>query len=456
MTHTILLVDDVPSNLRILEKVLSKAGYDLVSAASGKEALDIVRSREVSCVLLDVQMPEMDGYEVARLIQKDPRICNMPVIFVTSNPADEANVLDSYEAGGVDYLVKPVVAAVLRRKVHIFCALQEKERQLREQFAEVEQKNRDLEKLVRELQMLDEARMESEIRYSSLIGLSPQPIVVQVGGAMVYYNASAMQMLGYTSDMEMSGRPFHEFVCETDREMVRERLEHIARCGGRSDPLECRIVAAGRDPALRHVELHIGCILYDDEIGVQMAIQDVTAHKQIQEKLLQLSQSDGLTGLANRRCFDESLAREWSRAARENHPLSLLLLDLDQFKGFNDQYGHPAGDDCLKQTARVMKAAAARPGDLAARYGGEEFVLLLPNTDPAGARHIAQALIDGIGALNIPHVRNRNVSHVTISCGIATTGTPACQTPEALIDLADSALYIAKHNGGDQCQPSKG
>lgn len=452
MAHTVLLVDDVPSNVKILEKMLSNSGYDLVSASSGQEALDIVRNREVSCVLLDVQMPGMDGYEVARIIQKDPRICNVPIIFVTANKADEANVFDSYEAGGVDYLVKPVVAEVLRRKVQIFCALQEKERQIRAQFAEVEQKNRDLEQMVIELRALDEARMESEIRYRSLIGLSPQPIVVQVGGTMVYYNASALQMLGFTTEGEMGERPFHEFVHEQDRETVRERLEHIARCGGRSEPLECRIVVAGGAPPFRHVELHIGCILYDDKVGIQMAIQDVTAHKQMQEKLFQLSQADGLTGLANRRAFDEALAREWSRASRDSSPLSLLLFDLDQFKGFNDQYGHLAGDDCLKRTAQVLKSAAARPGDLAARYGGEEFVLLLPNTNAIGARHIAQSVIDGVSALNIPHIRNRNLSHATISCGAATTGGAACQTPEDLIHLADNALYASKRSGGDQCQ----
>lgn len=455
MNHTILLVDDAPSNVRILEKMLSKEGYILVSANSGQEALDIVRSRDVSCVLMDVQMPAMDGYEVARLIQKDPRICNMPIIFVTSNKADEGNVLDSYEAGGVDYLVKPVVAAVVRRKVQIFCALQEKEKQIRRQFAEVEQKNHDLEKLIQELRALDEARMESEIRYRSLIGLSPQPIVVQVGGAMVYYNASATQMLGFTSDTEMCGRPFHDFVCESDRAMVRDRLEHIARCGGRSEPLECKILSVG-EPPVRHVELHIGCILYDDEIGIQMAIQDVTAHKQMQEKLLQLSQADGLTGIANRRAFDEAMAREWSRAIRHEEPLSLLLFDLDQFKGFNDEYGHLAGDECLKQTARLLKGAAARPTDFAARFGGEEFAILLPNTDRVGAQHVAQTVIDGLGALGIPHRRNRNGSHATISCGIATSGTPACHTPEGLIHLADTALYRAKSAGGDQFQVSEG
>jgi two-component system cell cycle response regulator len=454
MNHTILVVDDAPSNVRILEKMLSKEGYDLVSADSGPGALQIVRTRDVSCVLMDVQMPGMDGYEVARLIQKDPRICNMPIIFVTSNKADEANVLDSYEAGGVDYLVKPVVAAVVRRKVQIFCALQEKEKQIRRQFAEVEQKNLDLEKLILELRVLDEARMESEIRYRSLISLSPQPIVVQVGGAMVYYNASATQMLGFTSDVEMCGRPFHEFVCESDRAMVQERLDHIARCGGRSEPLECKLLSAGCDPPVRHVELHIGCILYDDAIGIQMAIQDITTHKQMQEKLLQLSQADGLTGIANRRAFDEILAREWSRAIRHDEPLSLLLFDLDKFKDFNDEYGHLAGDECLKQTARLLKSAAARPTDFAARFGGEEFVILLPNTDSIGAQHVANVVIDGLAALKIAHRRNRNGSHATVSCGIATSGLPACHTPEGLIHLADTALYRAKTAGGDQFQVS--
>jgi diguanylate cyclase (GGDEF)-like protein len=185
-----------------------------------------------------------------------------------------------------------------------------------------------------------------------------------------------------------------------------------------------------------------------------MAIQDITTHKQMQEKLLQLSQADGLTGIANRRAFDEILAREWSRAIRHDEPLSLLLFDLDKFKDFNDEYGHLAGDECLKQTARLLKSAAARPTDFAARFGGEEFVILLPNTDSIGAQHVANVVIDGLAALKIAHRRNRNGSHATVSCGIATSGLPACHTPEGLIHLADTALYRAKTAGGDQFQVS--
>jgi diguanylate cyclase (GGDEF)-like protein len=247
----------------------------------------------------------------------------------------------------------------------------------------------------------------------------------------------------------MCGRPFHEFVCETDRETVRERLEHIARSGGRSDPLTCKLIGGG-DSNLRHVELHIGCILYDDEVGIQMAIQDVTAHKQLQEKLLQLAQADGLTGLANRRALDEVLAREWGRAAREEQPLAMLMFDLDKFKSFNDNYGHLAGDDCLKQAARVLRDAAARPGDLAARYGGEEFAILLPNTDISGARHIAENVIRGVEALRIPHEYNRSWHHVTISCGIATSAMDDCYNAEKLVHFADGALYAAKHAGGNR------
>lgn len=452
MPHTILLVDDVPSNVILLEKVLSREGYQLLSAFSGTEALDLARANALSCILLDVQMPDMDGYEVARRIQQDPAIASVPIIFVTANKADESTVFDGYDAGGVDYLVKPVVPAVLRRKVHIFCALQDKERQIRRQFAEVQRKNRDLEQLIQEMRALDEARMESEIRYRSLIGLSPQPIVVQVGDTMVYHNASAMQLLGFSSETEMSGRRFHEFVHEADRAMVERRLEEIARCGGKSDPVECRIQVPDSEVPLRHVELHIGCILYDDQIGIQMAIQDVTAHKQMQEKLLQLSQADGLTGLANRRTFDEALQREWNRAARDGHPLALLLFDLDQFKGYNDEYGHLAGDDCLKQAAAVLKGAAARPGDLAARYGGEEFVILLPNTTLDGARHVAEHVMEALRALNLPHSRNRDLGRVTISCGGATTGSHTCAHPGELIQNADTGLYAAKRAGGNQFQ----
>ncbi len=172
---------------------------------------------------------------------------------------------------------------------------------------------------------------------------------------------------------------------------------------------------------------------------------------QANEALERLSALDGLTGVPNRRTFDEHLAREWRRAAREKTALSLLLLDVDHFKLFNDHYGHQAGDDCLVAVAQAAAGCARRPADLVARYGGEEFGVILPATDEAGATSVAQAVNDRIRHLAIPHARSGANSVVTVSIGVATAYLGAGGFDAlALLRTADRALYGAKEAGRDR------
>jgi diguanylate cyclase (GGDEF)-like protein len=159
-----------------------------------------------------------------------------------------------------------------------------------------------------------------------------------------------------------------------------------------------------------------------------------------------LATSDGLTGIANRRSFDETLDAEWLRANRDGTELSLLMLDVDWFKGFNDRYGHRAGDDCLRAVAAAMRGALLRPADFAARYGGEEFVVLLAGTDAAGAATIAERVRDTVEATAVPHERSI-FGHVTVSIGAATACPRTGSRPQDLIDAADQALYRAKAAG---------
>ena len=180
-----------------------------------------------------------------------------------------------------------------------------------------------------------------------------------------------------------------------------------------------------------------------------MAIQDVTAHKLVEEKLYHLSRMDGLTGLSNRRFFDTEYQKEWNRAVREGTPVALMMVDLDKFKRYNDRYGHVAGDGCLQRVARALKSIANRPGDIVARYGGEEFVIVLPNTDLPGAEHIAGALVGKILDLKIPHDGNQAAGNVTVSCGLAGSLPVAGQDPESLVQHADAALYRSKRDGGN-------
>ncbi|WPL18732.1 Bacteriophytochrome cph2 [Thiorhodovibrio winogradskyi] len=162
--------------------------------------------------------------------------------------------------------------------------------------------------------------------------------------------------------------------------------------------------------------------------------------------LEELALIDGLTYIPNRRRFDQLLEQEWLRARREQHWLALVMLDVDHFKAYNDNYGHGAGDDCLREVANAIKNSLQRPGDAIARYGGEEFVLLLPNTDQAGARATAERARAAVFTRNLPHAHSDTADRVTVSLGVAAT-QPDSNKPNALLKAADNALYEAKRSG---------
>jgi diguanylate cyclase (GGDEF)-like protein len=172
------------------------------------------------------------------------------------------------------------------------------------------------------------------------------------------------------------------------------------------------------------------------------------------EQLERLSALDTLTGLANRRRFDDVIRREWRRGVREEAPLSLVFCDIDFFKDFNDGYGHLAGDQCLVRVAEVVTATSNRPGDLAARYGGEEFVLVLPGTTAEGAHLLAEKLRARVEALRISHSGSHVGPYLTISLGVASLVPTATTRPEELISLADQALYAAKQEGRNRVRMS--
>ncbi|WP_460416590.1 diguanylate cyclase [Pseudomonas sp. microsymbiont 2] len=166
--------------------------------------------------------------------------------------------------------------------------------------------------------------------------------------------------------------------------------------------------------------------------------------------LQRLMNSDGLTGLSNRRHFDEYLELEWRRAMREQQQLSLLMIDVDYFKAFNDSFGHLAGDEALRQVAEAIRGSCSRPTDLPARYGGEEFALVLPNTSPGGARLVAEKLRQIIMGLKIAHTMPEATSYLTVSIGLATLTPSVGSHCRQLISAADKGLYQAKNSGRNQ------
>ena len=168
------------------------------------------------------------------------------------------------------------------------------------------------------------------------------------------------------------------------------------------------------------------------------------------QSLKRLVGLDSLTEVANRRRFDEYLHQEWQRMIRAQQPLSLILADLDYFKAYNDTYGHPAGDECLRHVAQAMQQAVKRATDLVARYGGEEFGVILPYTDNEGAKRVASSIQAHVQALQLPHVGSAASKVVTLSLGVVTTMPNLFSTPAALLQAADQALYQAKQAGRDR------
>lgn len=189
-------------------------------------------------------------------------------------------------------------------------------------------------------------------------------------------------------------------------------------------------------------------------IGMVASFKDITERKyaedtlrEANERLERLSSSDGLTQVANRRCFDQTIEREWNRLKRTKEPLSLIMCDVDFFKSYNDAYGHQRGDDCLRSVASALSGTSLRGGDFVARYGGEEFVIVLPGTEAKGVFHVAENIRLAVEKMAIEHRHSQVASHITMSLGVATAIPSDEGTPELLLKCADKALYTAKSSG---------
>lgn len=218
----------------------------------------------------------------------------------------------------------------------------------------------------------------------------------------------------------------------------------------RDEDLARGIEAGGDDYLMKPVSevvLHAKVRAMGRLLEMQRALVDVSSQLNAANKELQrLSTTDGLTGIANRRMFDELSIREWRRCVRMKKPLSLVMIDVDHFKLFNDTYGHQAGDACLKVVAGLVAGVAPRASDLAARYGGEEFVLVLGETDADAASRIANRLCQQVATLDIPHQATSSC-HVTVSCGVASVFPASGLALDVLLKSADHALFQAKQAG---------
>jgi diguanylate cyclase (GGDEF)-like protein/PAS domain S-box-containing protein len=277
------------------------------------------------------------------------------------------------------------------------------------------------------------------------------------------YVSSAMQhMSGWTPE-EFAGMKSLDLLHPEDRGPV-EAVLHELRSGAEGAVIECRV--RRRDWNYIWVEASLRVVRARRSgatTGLLNVVRDITERKQAEKRLQDayhaveaLAITDGLTGLANRRQFDRCLTNEWRRGMRDRKPLSLLLIDADLFKSYNDMYGHLRGDSCLKQIAEAAQDVVMRPCDLVARFGGEEFAVILPDTRNEGAMKVANEICNALRSRKLQH-KDNPLGIITISVGCATMTPQLGHSCSSLIELADGALYRAKRSGRNQVcndQPS--
>lgn len=313
-------------------------------------------------------------------------------------------------------------------------------------------RNRYQQELEQQVSQRTAALAESEARFREIAATVEQVFFIRTTPArdFLYISPAFEKIWGYpVEDLYQQPDLWLNTIHPSDLPTVESSREAHDR--GESTVREYRILR--RDGRWRWIRVQVSPIL-DIQGHVSRIIgiaEDISNRKQIEldlqtlnEKLQHLATVDSLTGVANRRHLEAQLDREWQRLQRESGDLSLIMLDVDYFKAYNDHYGHPQGDSCLQQVAAVLQQSMRRPGDLVGRYGGEEFLIVLPNTDALGAQHLAETIRTLLASLAIPHASSGVSAHVTVSMGIATTRVHPDLDPEGLIHRADSALYTAK------------
>ena len=446
MTARILVVDDVPANVKLLEVRLLAEYFEVFTAANGADALETCENGKIDVVLLDVMMPDMDGFEVCRRLKSDPATSHIPVVMVTA--LDQvSDRIRGLEAGADDFLSKPVNDLQLMTRVRSLVRLKMLTDELRLRASTT--RNIGIEELLSRSEPAGEA--------------TPKILLIDERPAS---GGEVAEMLGETAKVDVAGDP------------------HVGFFQAAEEPYECVIVSTGFaefDPLRLCSQLRsldrtrfVPIILLaeegeDDRIvrGLELGINDylirpidrqelkARLRTQVRRKryndhlrlsvtqTIEMAVTDGLTGLHNRRYLDSHLQTLFDRAVARRRPLSLMITDIDRFKSVNDTYGHDGGDEVLREFARRLRKNV-RGIDLACRYGGEEFVVVMPDTEAAIAEKVAERVRAEIAdtAFSIGEQRVT----VTVSAGVSSL-KKGVDTVAELLKRADVALYEAKSGG---------
>ncbi len=420
----ILVVDDNPGKRLSIVSVLEPLGHAIVEADSGEAALRAAMRQSFAVVLMDVQMPGMDGYETAGLIRMRAEYEHTPIIFITAHSTEDVKIRAAYASGAVDFISAPIVPDILRAKVSI--------------FVELFLKSRELERSVGKFR-------DSEARTRSVLeNVADGIVTVSADGVIQSFNRAAAELFGY-SEEEAIGKSFASMVgprfpgdyangTDPKREPWSPQLssdraaESVGRRkDGTTFPMELDL----SDVELQTGVIHIGCL------------RDISERQTYTDALQYQALHDNLTGLPNRVLFGDRVTQAIRAAVRSRESLALLVMDLDDFKQVNDMLGHDHGDELLKQVTERL-VACLRTGDTVARLGGDEFgILPRESTDLAGAATVVWKIQQ---ALEPPFLVNGHAVSVEASIGI-TLAPDHGDNRDDLLRRADLAMYDAKRTG---------
>jgi diguanylate cyclase (GGDEF)-like protein/PAS domain S-box-containing protein len=426
--HTILIVDDDLQNRKLLEALLEPEGYVTTTARSGEEALAAVQHEPPDLILLDVMMPGMDGYEVAKILKGQPATSSIPIIMVTAR-TDRSALYQGLDAGAEEFLTMPVHRAELWLRVRNLLRLKE----LRDLL---DTQNDHLEREV-------QARTATLQRFRTAMDATGDSIFLVDSSTLqfVEVNATASRMFGYTRQ-EFLGLGTIALSAATQIELERLRDSIV---GG---PISERLTEAKirrKDGWHLPVEIHRQSQASGADSITVGVVRDITEREEAHLRLYQMAHHDALTGLPNRTLFYETLSKTLTQAKKSNWGVSVLYVDLDHFKNVNDTHGHAMGDVLLGLVSdRLLQCVRLR--DTVGRLGGDEFAMILVLTD----RQDGAALVAGKiqEALRAPFTLGNYEVTVTASIGITSYPDDATD-PDILIKYADTAMYRAKQKGRD-------
>lgn len=448
MTARVLVVDDVPPNVKLLEAKLTSEYFDVLTAFSGPEALDVISREHPDIILLDVMMPGMDGFEVCRRIKSDASTAHIPVVMVTAldQPSDRVAGL---EAGADDFLTKPVQDLALFARVRSLVRLKVMMDELR---------NREATGASLGWENEDEPTFEVDVPSdgSILIVDEQERVMERIARALEGVGDLTFMAGGEDAAERAREKNFDLIIVSltmrnTDGLRVCSKLRSFEET--RHVPILVMVDDGNTKLLVRALEMGVNDYVVRpvDRMEFLARVKTQLKRKRYADKLwenfhlsMQLATTDAVTGLYNRHYLTSHLETRLQAAQSSGKALSVLMMDIDHFKRVNDTYGHAVGDLVLKEFA-VRIGKNIRGVDLAARYGGEEFVVMMPETPTDWAFMIGDRLRQEVSENPFEVGTSEGPLTVSVSIGVATSFEG--QSPSALLEAADKALYEAKEGG---------